>query len=72
MSRHPIARRLTEQNIEKIKEMTIAGSHPREIVSILRQNDKSILITTGCTPIQALINDLKEGDFVYKYKYDNN
>ena len=67
--------------------MTVAGSHPREILSTLRQNDASILITNrdiyntcgwlrqkklaGRTPIQALIDELKEGNFIYEYECDN-
>ncbi|CAG8821437.1 2829_t:CDS:2, partial [Cetraspora pellucida] len=43
---HLISRRLTGQQLERVTEMTISGSHPREIVSAFRQNDKLALITS--------------------------
>ncbi|CAG8796036.1 10373_t:CDS:2 [Cetraspora pellucida] len=85
---HPISRRLTGQQLERVIEMTVSGSGPRKIVSALRQNDKLALVTSrdiynacgqlhqqnlaGHTSIQALIDELSEGDFIYKCKYDNN
>lgn len=87
MSGHPIARHLTESQLETVTAMTVAGSRPQEIISTLRQNDASTLVINrdiyntreqlrqknlaGRTPIQALIDELKEGDFIYEYECDN-
>ncbi|CAG8531643.1 1520_t:CDS:2 [Racocetra persica] len=59
---HPIVRRLTEQQIENVVLMTIAGSSPHEIVLTIQQNNPSAL---------ALVDELQEDDFLYKYKCDN-
>ncbi|CAG8672483.1 4385_t:CDS:2 [Acaulospora morrowiae] len=37
--------KLTKQQLERVREMTVSNSHPREIVSTLRQNDESTLVT---------------------------
>ena len=87
MSGHSIARRLKEPQLEIVEAMTVAGSNPREILSTLRQNNSSVLAVNrdiyntrekfrqkslaGRTPIQALVDKLKEGNFVYKYKCDD-
>ncbi|CAG8809284.1 19847_t:CDS:2, partial [Cetraspora pellucida] len=84
ISGHPIARQLSEQQLETVTAMTAAGSRPREIVSTLRHNDTSTLVINrdvynarewlrqqnlaGRSPIQALIDELKEGNFTYKYE----
>ncbi|CAG8600124.1 15699_t:CDS:2 [Cetraspora pellucida] len=88
MSGHPIVCRLTEEQKESVAIMTTSSSHPCEIISTFRQNDLSTLVISsniynmhaqlqqqnlaGRTPIQALVDELQEGDFLYKYKCDNN
>ncbi|CAG8678443.1 967_t:CDS:2, partial [Scutellospora calospora] len=87
MSGHPIVRRLTEQQMESVKAMTIAGSQPKAIVTTLRQSDPSVLVTNsdiynararlrqqnlaGRTPIQALVDELQNGNFLYEYECDD-
>ncbi|CAG8477335.1 10462_t:CDS:2 [Scutellospora calospora] len=67
--------------------MTIARSRPQEIMSALLQNNLSMPIINrdiynireqlrqqnlaGRTPIQALINELKEEDYIYEYECDS-
>ena len=67
--------------------MTVAGSRPQEILLTLHQNNASTLVINrdiynihkwlhqknlaGHTPIQALIDELKKGDFVYEYECDS-
>ncbi|CAG8725392.1 4072_t:CDS:2, partial [Acaulospora morrowiae] len=78
MSGHSISHRLTKQQLERVREMTVSGSRSRKIVSTLRQNDELTLVTNrdiynareqlrqqylaGRTPIQALVDKLQEGD----------
>ncbi|CAG8497947.1 8419_t:CDS:2 [Scutellospora calospora] len=84
---HPIAHRLSEQQTASIAAMTTASLRPKEIISTLRQNDPSTLVTNiniyntrvqirlqnlaGRTPIQTLIDEFQKGNFLYEYKYDN-
>ncbi|CAB4443289.1 unnamed protein product [Rhizophagus irregularis] len=87
MSGHSIARQLKDPQLEIVEVMTVAGSCPQEILTTLRQNNSSVLAVNrdiynvrekfcqknlaGRTPIQALIDKLKEGNFVYEYKCDD-
>ncbi|CAG8580965.1 4956_t:CDS:2, partial [Scutellospora calospora] len=64
MSGHPIVRQLTEEQKESVAIMTTSGSRPHEIISTLQQNDLSTLVIS--------IDELQGGDFLYKYKCDNN
>ncbi|CAB5383776.1 unnamed protein product [Rhizophagus irregularis] len=75
-----------DPQLEIVEAMT-CSSRPREILSTLHQNNSSVLAVNrdiynirekfrqknlaGRTPIQALINKLKEGNFVYEYKCDD-
>lgn len=84
---HPSLRRLDTQAQRQLSEMTRAGVRPREILSSLRQNNPLISTTSrdiynirtrlrqenlrGRTSIQALIEELKKGQFEYDYKYDS-
>ncbi|CAG8745484.1 11588_t:CDS:2, partial [Acaulospora morrowiae] len=68
--------RNSNHNYERVREMTVLDSRPREIVSTLRQNDESTLVTNrdiynareqfrqqylaGRTPIQVLVDKLQE------------
>ncbi|CAG8747078.1 13358_t:CDS:1 [Cetraspora pellucida] len=88
MSGHPIVHRLTEEQKESVAIMTTSSSRSREIISTLRQNDLSMLVISndiynmhaqlrqqnlaGRTPIQALVDELQGGNFLYKYKCNNN
>ncbi|CAG8489023.1 291_t:CDS:2, partial [Scutellospora calospora] len=47
MSGHPIVRRLTEQHIVNVEVIAIAGSRLKEIITTLKQNNLSILITNS-------------------------
>ncbi|XP_068656492.1 uncharacterized protein [Aristolochia californica] len=86
MSIHPYARRCSEEEILRIKEMTFSGMQPREILAALRQTNPKLKLKSrdihnikakirrdylsGRTPIQALIDDLAQGGFQYNLKYD--
>ncbi|CAB4394027.1 unnamed protein product [Rhizophagus irregularis] len=68
MSGHLIARRLTESQQKTVAAMTVAVIS-RDIHNThewLRQKKLA-----GRTPIQALIDKLKKGDFIYEYECDN-
>ena len=41
MSGHPIARRLNTEQQEQVRQMSAAGSQPRQILSTIRQSDSS-------------------------------
>ncbi|CAG8458404.1 9522_t:CDS:2 [Cetraspora pellucida] len=87
LSGHPMSRRLTKQQLVNVEEMTASGSRPREIISTIRQNDPLALVIckdiynarerlrqknlVGRTPVEALIDELKEGDYIYEYKCDD-
>ncbi|CAG8700419.1 5016_t:CDS:2, partial [Cetraspora pellucida] len=76
--------RLDEQLLANITEITSSGSCPRKIISIIRQNNSSAFVRSkdiynarkrlrqqklaGHTPVEALINKFKEGDYMYEYK----
>ncbi|KAH9266102.1 hypothetical protein BASA84_001273 [Batrachochytrium salamandrivorans] len=85
-SAHPSLRRLNEHAQGQVMEMSKAGVRPREILSSLRQSDPSILAISqdiysvckrirlenlrGRTPLQALVEELKEGPFEHDYQCD--
>ncbi|CAG8719531.1 4873_t:CDS:2 [Cetraspora pellucida] len=87
MSGHPIVHRLTEQQMKSVKAMTIASSQPKAIVTTLQQSDSSVLVTNSDiynaharlqqqnladhTPIQALVDELQNGNFLYEYECDD-
>ncbi|CAG8702825.1 5351_t:CDS:2, partial [Ambispora leptoticha] len=87
LSGHPMVRRLTKQQLDNVKEMTASGSRTREIISTIRQNNPSASVISkdiynacerlrqqnlaGCSPVKALIDELREGDYMYEYKCDN-
>jgi hypothetical protein len=84
MSGHPYARRLDQESRARVQEMSLAGIRPRDIANALRQSnpEQPIISKTvynardqvrrenldGRTPIQALFDELKDGDFEYDYK----
>jgi len=83
---HPIARRLTEEQFAEIRTMSTAGIRPREMISALRQDDPDLLAIprtiynarhkfrvenlAGRTPIEALLDDLRDGPFEYDFQTD--
>ncbi|CAG8554354.1 614_t:CDS:1 [Cetraspora pellucida] len=87
MSEHSIAHYLTKQQLENVKVITNASLHSKKNILTLCQNDEFILVInsdiyntckqiqqqnlTGYTPIQALVNEFKKGNFLYDYEYNN-
>ncbi|CAG8582166.1 22521_t:CDS:2 [Cetraspora pellucida] len=63
---HPIARRLTEQQLESVAAMTITNSDIYNARKKLRQQNLA-----GYTPIQTLVDKLQKENFLYDYEYDN-
>ncbi|KAG5541196.1 hypothetical protein RHGRI_021152 [Rhododendron griersonianum] len=88
MSGHPSCCRLSKKEITSIEEMTRSGIPPRQILSSLRQSNpklqavsKTIYNTkgkiqkdnlAGRTMIQALFEELCQGDFTFDVAYDQN
>ncbi|KAI8568648.1 hypothetical protein RHMOL_Rhmol02G0216800 [Rhododendron molle] len=88
MSGHPFCRRFSKEEVLSIKQMTMAGIPPRQILTSLRQsnsNCKAIARTVynakaaikkkvlaGRTMIQALFDELCQGDFTFDIKRDGN
>ncbi|KAF7147655.1 hypothetical protein RHSIM_Rhsim03G0114700 [Rhododendron simsii] len=88
MSGHPYCRRFSNEEILSIKRMTTAGIPPRQILTSLRQsnpNCKAIartvynakanitkVVLAGRTMIQALFDELGQGDFTFDIKRDGN
>lgn len=86
MSAHPSCRRFSEEEFLKIKEMTLAGVPARQILSALRQNNPNIQaisktiynakakvikeIISDRTVLQALFEELSQGDFIFDMKCD--
>ncbi|CAG8768418.1 23976_t:CDS:2 [Cetraspora pellucida] len=87
ISAYPSLRRLDTQVQKQLSEITNAGVCPHKILSSLRQNNPSISTISqdiynihtklcqenlqGCISVQALLENLKKGQFKYNYKYDN-
>ncbi|CAG8694673.1 13890_t:CDS:2 [Cetraspora pellucida] len=71
----------------RVTEITTSGSRPMEIISTIHQNDPSALAISkdiynahqqlckrnlaGRTPVKALIDELKESNYMYEYKCDD-
>ncbi|XP_077223979.1 protein FAR1-RELATED SEQUENCE 5-like [Tasmannia lanceolata] len=86
MSGHPSCRQFSKEEIEQIKEMTIAGIPPRQILTSLQQSNQNLQAIArtlynakakirnesllGRTPIQALFEDIGQGGFIYDFKHD--
>ncbi|XP_021820789.1 uncharacterized protein LOC110762455 [Prunus avium] len=86
MSGHPYCRRFSNEEIMRIKEMSMAGIPPRQILSSLRQSNPHLLAISrniynkkakileeslaGRTVIQALLDELGGGGFSYNIEYD--
>ncbi|CAG8702077.1 20800_t:CDS:2 [Cetraspora pellucida] len=86
MLAYPSFRRSNEQEREWLKEISNSGVHSCEILSLLYQINLSISTTSqdiynirkkiqlenlrGCTPIQALMKELRESQFEYDYQLD--
>ena len=86
ISGHPSSRKLNEEDQQKVQDMSIAGVYPREILSTLRKNNPNSLAISktiynardkirrdnlqGRTPIEALLDELIEGNFEYDYQCD--
>lgn len=86
MSGHPSYRRFSREEFVRIREMTMAGIAPRQILTSLRQNNTKLQATSrsiynvrakirkdslqGCSMIQALFEELGQGEFLYDVKHD--
>jgi len=86
MSGHPSARRLTEEEIEIVHNMSMSGSRPRAILASLVRANPNTLATSkdiynaklkfqraylaGRTPIQALVDELRTGSFEFDLDQD--
>ncbi|XP_077246031.1 protein FAR1-RELATED SEQUENCE 5-like [Tasmannia lanceolata] len=86
ISGHPSSRRFSKEDILRIKEVTIAGIQPHQILTSLRQGNPQLLaisrdvynciskirrdILAGRTAIQALLDELADGGFHYNAKND--
>ena len=86
LSGHPSCRQLNEDERDKVQQMFAAGIRPRQMLSTLRQNNTHLAAISktiynardqlrrqtlaGRTPIQALLDELKEGNFQHDYKCD--
>ncbi|CAG8640002.1 34014_t:CDS:1, partial [Racocetra persica] len=87
LSGHPISRRFTNQQLARVAKMTTSGSRPQEIILAICQNNLSASVINkdiynthqqlrqrnlaGCTPVEALIDELREDDYMYEYKYND-
>ncbi|KAG5536356.1 hypothetical protein RHGRI_023956 [Rhododendron griersonianum] len=88
MAGHPSFRRFSKEEIMTIEELTRSGVPPRQILSSLRLRNKKLQAVSrtiynmknklqrenlaGRTTIQALFDELCEGDFTFKVAYDQN
>lgn len=88
MSGHPSCRRLSKEEIMSIEEMTRSGVPPRQILSSLRQRNPKLQAISrtiynmkvklkndnldGRTMIQALFEELGQGDFTFYVAHDQN
>nr|XP_043620091.1 PKS-NRPS hybrid synthetase cheA-like [Erigeron canadensis] len=86
MSGHPSFRRLTADNVESVKNMTLSGIPPRQILSSLRQQTPNLPASSRAiynlkakmrkeilgnqSMISALFEELKKGGFVYDILHD--
>ncbi|XP_077216899.1 protein FAR1-RELATED SEQUENCE 5-like [Tasmannia lanceolata] len=86
ISVHPSSRRFSKEEVLRIKEMTIAGIEPLQMLTSLRQRNRRLLaesrdlynciakirkeILTGRTRIQALLDELTAGGFHCTVAYD--
>ncbi|KAG5542566.1 hypothetical protein RHGRI_022185 [Rhododendron griersonianum] len=86
MAGHPSFRRFSKEEIMTIEELTRSGVPPRQILSSLRLRNKKLQAVSrtiynmknklqrenlaGRTTIQALFDELCEGDFTFKVAYD--
>ncbi|CAG8537324.1 26957_t:CDS:2 [Racocetra persica] len=84
LSGYPMCHRLTEQQLINILEITTSDSHLQEIISTIHQNSLLLLVINkdiynacdrlrkqsleGHTPVEALIDKLREGGYMYEYK----
>jgi hypothetical protein len=88
MSGHPLARRLNAEERTRVQQMSAAGIRPRQILSTLRQDNSSLSAVArtvynarsqlrqeylgGRTPSQALLDILRQTDFMLEYMHDDN
>ncbi|CAG8544814.1 7693_t:CDS:2, partial [Scutellospora calospora] len=63
---HLMLYRLTKDQLVRVTDMITSGSCPLEIISTICQNNLSALVI-----IEALIDELREGDYMYEYKCDD-
>ncbi|CAG8486596.1 16233_t:CDS:2, partial [Acaulospora morrowiae] len=88
ISGHLSSHRLNMEDQQKIRQMSAAGICPREMLSTLCQSNPNLIAISktiynvrdkirhdnlqGRTPIQALLNELKEGSFEYDFQCSEN
>ncbi|KAG5566439.1 hypothetical protein RHGRI_002122 [Rhododendron griersonianum] len=86
MSGHPYCRRFSQEDMLSIRQMTLAGIPPRQVLSSLRLSDPSCKaiartvynaknaitkeVLAGRTMVQALFNELGKGDFSFDVERD--
>lgn len=85
-SAHPSLRRLTNEQVQKVRRMTKAGQAPRAIWAVLKQEYSDLNITMSDlyslrgyfrtqglgarTSIQAFLQTMQEGEIFHRYKLD--
>lgn len=86
MSGHPFYRRLKPDDVQRVKDMTLSGIPPRQIISSLRQQTPNLTATFRTiynvkgklkkdalgdrSMIGALFEELEKGGFLYDVLHD--
>lgn len=84
---HPIARRLTEEQLQSILHLSEIGSRPRDILALIRRQYPNALVSSkdiynardalrrqklgNNTPLEYLLNNLQEDSWKYAIKQDS-
>ena len=84
---HPTARRLTEEQLQKILDLPETGSKPRDILALLKRQHPNTLVSPkdiynarealrrqklgNSTPLQFLLKTLRENDWKHAIKQDS-
>ena len=87
MSGHPSCHCFSKEHVTRIKEMSSFGIPPRQILTSLRQHNPKLPAVSrtlynlkakirkdylaGRTMIQALLEELGKGGFIYNVQYDS-
>lgn len=83
---HPTARRLTEEQLQKILDLSETGSKPRDILALIRRQRPNALVTSkniynardalrrkklgNSTPLEFLLKTLQQNARKYIFKQD--